>query len=139
MQRTVNPYQAGSTPALRTKIYYKLKDYNKNMKFTVKTGYKFDRGDVKGFSYNTKEQFNRMSAAKFVCKGKHPSMKSLNSDRLYLILEGKGTFVIDNKKIIVKKNEVVVIPRNTPYRYFGDMECFLVHSPAFDREKEVRL
>jgi len=109
------------------------------MKFNIKTGYKFDRGDVKGFSFNTKEQFARMSAAKFICKGKHPPMKSLNSDRLYFILKGKGVFVIEGKKVIVRKDEVVVIPKNTPYHYSGNMECFLVHSPAFEKEKEIRL
>lgn len=108
------------------------------MKFSQHTGYSFDRGDVKGFSYNTKEQFPRMSAAYFVCKGKHPKMKSTNSDRLYLVLKGEGKFFIKSKVLSVKQNEIIIIPKNTPYCYQGEMECFLVHSPAFDRKKEVR-
>ena len=108
------------------------------MKFTVKTGYKFDRGDIKGFSYNTKDQFSRMSAAFFTCNGKHPKMRAINSDRLYLILKGRGHFNINDKKIMVKEKEVIVVPKNTPYSYEGKMECFLVHSPAFDKSQEVR-
>jgi len=108
------------------------------MKFSQNSGYKFDRGDVKGFSFNTKEQFPRMSAAYFVCKGKHSKMKSINSDRLYFVLKGNATFFIKDKVVSAKEKEIIIVPRNTPYSYEGNMECFLVHSPAFDRKKEVR-
>lgn len=108
------------------------------MKFSKNTGYSFDRGDVKGFSFNTKDQFPRMSAAHFTCKGKHPKMKSINSDRLYLVLKGEGKFFIDGKTISIKEKEIIIIPKNTIYSYQGNMECFLVHAPAFDRSKEIR-
>lgn len=108
------------------------------MKFSKNTGYTFDRGDVRGFSYNTKEQFSRMSAAYFICHGKHPKMKSINSDRLYLILKGNGKFFINDKAISVEEKEIIIVPKNTPYCYQVEMECFLVHSPAFDRKKEIR-
>lgn len=109
------------------------------MKFSSSTGYEFDRGDIKGFSYNTKDQFSRMSAAFFACKGKHPKMKSINSDRLYLVLKGEGVFHINGKMIAVKEKEIIIVPKNTPYSYEGTMECFLVHAPAFDRKKEIRI
>lgn len=108
------------------------------MKFALKTGLKFDRGSVKGVAYNTKEQFPRMSAAVFTVKGKHPKMKSMNSDRLYFIIKGQGAFEINGKKLKVAKDDVVIVPKNTPYHYWGKMKCFLVHSPAFDRKKEIR-
>lgn len=108
------------------------------MKFTKKTGYIFDRGDVKGFSFNTKNQFPRMSAAYFVCKGKHPKMKSINSDRLYFVIKGNGIFHMNKKIIPVHEMEIFIAPKNTPYSYEGKMECLLVHSPAFDKEKEIR-
>ena len=107
------------------------------MKFTKVTGYKFDRGDVKGFSFNTKEQFPRMSAAWFECNGKHVKMKSINSNRLYFIIKGSGKFIIKNKVITAKANEVIIVPKNTIYCYSGKMTCFLVHSPAFDKAKEI--
>jgi len=108
------------------------------LKFNLASGYKFDRGDVKGFSFNTKEQFPRMSAAWFECRGRHPKMKSINSDRLYFILKGKGEFIVNNQSVAVKQNEVMIIPKNTPYSYEGRFTCFLVHSPAFDKAKEIR-
>lgn len=109
------------------------------MKFTLKKGSNFDRGDIKGTAFNTKEQFSRMSAAIFSVKGKHPKMKSLNSDRLYFVIQGRGLFNINNQQVQVNKNDVIIIPRNIPYSYQGVMKCFLVHAPAFDREKEVKL
>jgi mannose-6-phosphate isomerase-like protein (cupin superfamily) len=108
------------------------------MKFTKRTGYKFDRGDVKGFAYNTKEQFSRMSVALFTCNGAHPKMKSLDSDRLYFLIRGSGEFIINKKIIKVKTNEVVIIPKNTSNSYRGNMKCLLVHSPAFNRKNEIR-
>lgn len=108
------------------------------LKFNQTTGYKFDRGDVKGFSFNTKEQFSRLSAARFDCLGKHPKMKSINSDRLYFILKGNGKFSSGNKTICVKANDVIIIPKNTIYSYEGTMTCFLVHRPSFDRNQEIR-
>jgi mannose-6-phosphate isomerase-like protein (cupin superfamily) len=107
------------------------------MKFNKTTGYEFDRGDVKGFSFNTKDQFARMSAALFTCHGKHPDMKNSSSDRVYFVIEGRGEFNIDGEKFIVNKEEIIIVPKNTRYSYKGDMKCLLVNSPAFDREKEI--
>lgn len=109
-----------------------------SMKFTKKTGYKFDRGAVKGFSFNTKEQFARMSAAWFRVNGDSKPIKSLNSDRLYFVLHGKGIFIIGDQKIQIKRKEIMIVPKNTKYSYFGNMECLLVNSPAFDKTKELR-
>ena len=108
------------------------------LKFTKTSGYKFDRGDVKGFSFNTKEQFSRMSSAWFECRGKHSEMKSINSDRMYFILQGNGKFTVNNQSVTVKQKEVIIIPKNTPYSYEGKFTSFLVHSPAFDRKQEIR-
>jgi mannose-6-phosphate isomerase-like protein (cupin superfamily) len=108
------------------------------MKFTHKTGYDFDRGTVVGHNF-TGDSFPRMSAAIFTLHGSCQKMKSLNSDRLYYILNGKASFIVKSKKQLVKSGELVIIPMNTPYSYSGDMECFLVHSPAFDKTKEIKL
>ena len=110
-----------------------------NFKFTLKDGYDFDRGDVTGHAYLTHEQFRSMSAAVFRCKGRAKTMKSINSDRLYIVTEGKGSFCIGRKRLEVHKSDIVIVPRNTAYSYKGIMTCYLVHSPAFDKTKEVQL
>lgn len=108
------------------------------MRFSLQTGYDFDRGSVIGHNF-TGDSFPRLSAAIFTLHGSCQKMKSLNSDRLYYVLKGKAIFIINNKRQLVKAGELVIIPMDTPYSYTGNMECFLVHSPAFDKTKEIKL
>lgn len=107
------------------------------MKFTLRDGYDFDRGVVKGHAYLTHKDFTRMSAAVFECKGETTRMKSINSDRLYIVVKGNGVFRIGKKRERVKGMDIVIVPKNTWYSYEGEMQCFLIHSPAFDKTKEI--
>jgi mannose-6-phosphate isomerase-like protein (cupin superfamily) len=114
----------------------------KPLKFRLKNAYKFGWKGLKGLAYNSKEDFKRASAAMFEVTGRHGKVKSLVSDRIYLILEGKGEFIINGKKVPVEKNDVIIVPKNTPYDYKavkGKLKLFLVHTPAFDNKKEVKL
>lgn len=112
------------------------------LKFKLKKAYKFGWKGLKGLSYSSKEDFKRASAAIFEVTGRHGKIKSLVSDRVYLILEGKGEFIINGKIVPVEKNDVIIVPKNTPYDYKtvkGKLKLFLVHTPAFDASKEVKL
>ena len=114
----------------------------KALKFKLKNARKFGWKGLKGLSYSSKENFKRASAAIFEVTGSHGKVKSLVSDRVYFILEGKGEFTINGKKVLVEKNDVIIVPKNTPYDYRtlkGKLKLFLVHAPAFDSKKEVRL
>ncbi len=74
--------------------------------------------------------------------GKHGKVKSTSSDRVYLVLSGKGFFEIDGERINVEKDDVVIVPKNTPYDYGSTdaaLELFLVHTPAYNRDTEVRM
>jgi mannose-6-phosphate isomerase-like protein (cupin superfamily) len=107
------------------------------MKFTLRDGYDFNRGVVKGHAYLTSNDFTRMSAAIFWCDGKTIKMKSTNSDRLYIVIKGKGLFKIGKNEVQVENMDVFIVPKNTWYSYEGTMQCFLVHAPAFDKTKEI--
>jgi ethanolamine utilization protein EutQ (cupin superfamily) len=109
------------------------------MKFTLKKAFKFGWKGLEGRAYNSKEDFPNASAGLFKVTGKHGRVKSLVSDRVYFVVEGKGRFTINGKTIPVEKTDVVIVPKNTPYDYEGRMKLFLVHTPAFDQEKEVEL
>ncbi|MCX6826427.1 MAG: cupin domain-containing protein, partial [candidate division Zixibacteria bacterium] len=72
----------------------------------------------------------------------HGKVKSTKSDRVYLVLEGKGKFMVGNEKNDVKKDDVIIIPKNTPYDYKaigGKLKLFLVHTPAYDEKAEIKL
>ena len=109
------------------------------MKFKLKDAYKFGWKGLAGRAYNSKDDFAYASAAYIEVDGEHGKVKSKKSDRIYLILEGLGEFVINNQKVAVKKMDVIIVPKNNPYNYNGKMKLFLVHSPAFDENHEIKL
>lgn len=58
------------------------------------------------------------------------------------MIDGEGEFFINDKTINVKKNDVIVVPKNTPYNYRlkkGILKLFLVHTPAYDPKYEIKL
>jgi len=112
------------------------------LKFKLKDAYKFSWEGLEGWAFNSKEDFERASAAMFEVTGKHGKVKSLVSDRVYLVLEGKGEFIINGEVVPVEKNDIIIVPKNTPYDYRaveGTLKLYLVHIPAYDESKEVKL
>ncbi len=113
------------------------------MKFTLKKpSNKFGWKGLKGIAYNSKEDFKDASVAYFEVTEAHGKVKTTLSDRIYFILDGEGEFVIDGKKVQVRKTDVVIIPKNTPYDYRAKksiLKLFLVHVPAYDPKYEVKL
>jgi mannose-6-phosphate isomerase-like protein (cupin superfamily) len=112
------------------------------MKFTKNKTFEFSWEGLKGWAYNSKEDFPQASTAYFEITGRHGKTKTTTSDRVYYVLEGEGIFEIADKKSKVQKTDVVIIPKNTEYDYWTTTEIlklFLVHTPAFDPEKEVEV
>ncbi len=79
------------------------------------------------------------SGALIEINGNHGKVKCLNEDRIYYIAEGSGDFFIEEEKYSVKRDDVVFIPINTAYNFVGKMKIFLVCSPEFKKEDDVRL
>jgi mannose-6-phosphate isomerase-like protein (cupin superfamily) len=109
------------------------------MKFKLKDAKEFTVGEIKGYEYNTKEDFEKASVAFAKVKGKHGKLKNIKSDRVYIITEGKGKFIIDGKEVEVEAKDVIIIPKGTPYDYSGDMELFVVDTPSFEKEADIFL
>ena len=109
------------------------------MKFKLKDAYKFGWKDLKGWAYNSKEDFANASAAYIEIDGIHGKVINSLCDRTYYIIEGSGEFVIDGKIISVEKTDIIIVPKNTPYDYMGKMKLLLVDCPAYDEKTEVKL
>ena len=109
------------------------------MRFKLKDAFKFGWEGLKGWAYNSKDDFENASAVYFEVDGAHGKVKTTKSDRIYLILEGSGEFIIDDRIVQVEKMDVIIVPKNTFYDYKGKMKLFLVHSPAFDEDAEIKL
>jgi cupin superfamily acireductone dioxygenase involved in methionine salvage len=55
---------------------------------------------------------------------------------IWFIIEGQGTFVIDDEKIEVVSKDIIAVPPNKRIHYFGNMKMVLVTAPAFDAKNE---
>jgi len=112
------------------------------MKFTLKNAQEFGWDGLSGWAFNAKEDFPRASAAYFEITGQHGETKATESDRIYYVIDGEGEFMMNGETIKVGKSDVFVAPKNTTYDYkavVGVLKMFLVHTPAFDSDKEVTL
>jgi len=114
------------------------------MKFSID---KTKRPDVSwdGFScwvYNSGDDFGPASGLYIQLSGRHGKIKSKVSDRVYLLLSGRVEFNIDGKTTIAGEEDVIIVPKNTPYDYWNKSdntsELFLVHTPAYQHNQEVR-
>ena len=109
------------------------------MKFKLKNAQPFESEGIRGLSYNTKEEFPSASAAYIEVKGRKEKVRNIVSDKIFYVLEGEGEFMINGEIIPVKATDVVVVPKMTPYNYWGTMNLFLVNTPAFDPTTEEKL
>ncbi len=108
------------------------------MKFTNKNARKFGWKGIKGLSYTSKDDFPEMSCARVAVTGRHGKIKNVKCNRLYFVISGKGEFSIDDEIIKCKKDDVIIIPKNTPYDYRGKMNLLLVDTPAFEPGTDVK-
>jgi ethanolamine utilization protein EutQ (cupin superfamily) len=63
------------------------------------------------------------------------------STYMYYIIEGKGTFFLNDEPLETEATDLIVIPPKTRIHYFGTMKMVLTVTPAFDasREQHIRL
>ena len=109
------------------------------MKFRLEDAREFGFQGIKGYEYNTKEEFPNASVVFAEVSGRHGKIKNVKSDRIYIIVEGKGEFVINEMRIPVKEKDVIIVPKNTPYDYKGRMKIFLVDTPSYEKGADIKL
>ena len=109
------------------------------MKFTLEKAKQFGWDGIKGFEYSNKDDFTNASVAYAEVTGRHGKIKNIKSDRVYIVVEGEGEFILDDEAISVKKMDAIIVPKNTPYDYHGNMKIFLVDMPAFTPDADIKL
>lgn len=58
------------------------------------------------------------------------------STYMWFIVEGKGTFVVDDQKIEANAKDLVVVPPKKRIHYFGKMKMLLCVTPSFNEKNE---
>lgn len=56
---------------------------------------------------------------------------NLKSDLAYFVLEGEGKFLVGEEEFVVKKGDLVFIPKNTKYKDCGELMLLAVFSSRF--------
>lgn len=89
------------------------------------------------YDYVDKGDRKRFSIVLMKVRGaKHKTSNKL-CDIAYVILRGRGSFEINNKKIDVKKGMVIYIEHNERYRASGNFDAIAINCPAFDKKYET--
>ncbi len=69
-------------------------------------------------------------------KGRLEEFYDDKSTHVWFIIEGEGTFVIDDEKIQARPKDVIVAPPKKGIHYFGKMRMVLITTPAFEAKNE---
>ena len=111
------------------------------MNFSLEDAPPLGRDSVRGRIYSTARDFGRLSAVRVETRDglRHGLIKNVACDRLYLVLAGSGVFRVDGEDCPVEENDVLIVPRGTPYDYWGRMSLLLVHAPANIDEADIDL
>lgn len=71
-----------------------------------------------------------------VDEGHFEEFYNAKSHFMYYIVEGNGTFVLDDENIEASATDLIVVPPNTRIHYFGTMKMVLTVTPAFQEQDE---
>jgi mannose-6-phosphate isomerase-like protein (cupin superfamily) len=109
------------------------------MKFTRDKARKFGWQGMTGWAYMAEKESPAISCAYIEVSGRHGKVKYKKSDRLYYVISGSGAFKINEESQEVREGDVLIIPKDTPYDYEGEMKLLLVDTPAYDSLADVNL
>lgn len=87
------------------------------MKITKQQSTKQNWDKVRSWNYKITDTIVKQSVVYAELDGDHGEVQTLDSERIYYILSGKGEFEYGSKVVKVEKDDVVTIPPNTTYNY----------------------
>lgn len=110
------------------------------MKYRKEKSPHFKKVGIEGWVLLSKKESPKAGVVIIETKRGHETIiKSTKNAWLYFILEGKGYFMINEKKIKCEKGDLIVIPQNTPFYYRGKLKMLLITVPAWAERYEVTI
>lgn len=102
--------------------------------------YSFEKVGIKGKKFAVADITSRTGVCQIETDGGHETtIIEHKCDFIYYVLEGNGYFEIDGKKEQCEKEDLVVIPAGSKFRYVGKLKMLLITTPAFYPEQEETL
>ncbi len=74
-------------------------------------------------------------------KGHFEEFVHEKSTFIYIFLEGKGVFVLNDEEVSVKAGDILIIEPGTRIYYYGSLKQILITSPKWDAayERHIRI
>ena len=69
--------------------------------------------------------------------GEHLELRTDVSSRLYVLLEGEFTFIIEGSTFKASKEDVIMIARGETYSFSGKGKYLVINSPAFKNGDDI--
>ena len=71
-------------------------------------------------------------------EGRHRRLHTNRSTRVYFVLDGDATFVLDDgQPFAVGADDTVIVPRGVPYEFWGQMTYLVINGPAYAEGDDV--
>ena len=98
-----------------------------------------DKGAFKARFYTEKKDRSDFNALLVDCITRHYKTRLKGAARMYLIVEGTGSFTINGKKEDADQYDLFIISDGDEYEYKGEMKLFEFNVPATDSSNEENL
>lgn len=109
------------------------------MKIPVSQTKRYDLKDFVARFYIEKKQRKDFNILLVDCKTRHYRTKIKNAIRLYFVISGKGTFIINGRKTNARKYDLFTVSDSEIYEYEGKMKLLEINIPATDNSNEEKL
>ncbi|MBN1181105.1 MAG: cupin domain-containing protein [Bacteroidales bacterium] len=97
----------------------------------------FEKYGVRMWVYNSKDQCSEASIVyQETTKGHQEEFYHSKSNFLFYIIEGFGTWFIEDKPYDVEAGDVIIIPPNQRFYYKGTLKQICITSPSWEEEYE---
>jgi hypothetical protein len=109
------------------------------VKISLEETVSYDKGSFRARFYSEKKDRTDFNALLVECVTGHYQTKLKGATRVYLILEGSGTFTINGIKETAEQYDLFIISDGDVYEYEGAMKLFECNVPATDASNEENL
>lgn len=102
--------------------------------------YSFEKVGIKGKMFSVIDITDRTGVVQIETENGHEtSIIEHKCDFIYYIVEGSGYFIINGQKENCDKDDLVVVPAGSKFRYVGKLRMLLITTPPFYPEQEETL
>jgi mannose-6-phosphate isomerase-like protein (cupin superfamily) len=97
----------------------------------------FEKQGVKMRVYNSKDQCPEAAVVyQETQTGHHEEFYHSKSNFIFYIIEGSGTWYIEDEPFIVESGDVLIIPPGRRFYYKGSLKQVCITAPAWEAESE---